>query len=59
MNHQDLQLHLNFTVLLIKHFVNKNKLVSPCLGLFVTCVLDINIVAIVVEQAMDYLPLVS
>lgn len=31
-NHQDLQLHLNFTVLLIKHFVNKNKLVSSCFG---------------------------
>lgn len=58
-NHQDLQLHLNFTVLLIKHFINKNKLVSSCFWLFVTCVLDINIVAMVGEQVMDYLPLVS
>lgn len=55
-NHQDLQLHLNSTVLLIKHFVNKNKLVSSCFWLLVTCVLDINIAAVVGEQVMDYLP---
>lgn len=52
-SHQkDMQFCLNFTVLFIKHFINKSKLGFPCFGLFATHALDVKSCSSDGKQAM-------